>query len=71
MKNLKESDILSKFMEITKAQECPTSPEDEAELESLKDQDVQSDRDRIVQQSFDRRKAQEQKLLDLARGNRD
>ncbi|KAL8812676.1 MAG: hypothetical protein Q9200_000864 [Gallowayella weberi] len=68
MKHRHESEILSELMDMTKATPVTATPEEEAELQKLADEERQSGLDRARNAAYTERKRQEKALLDQARG---
>lgn len=68
MKHKHESDILSELINLTKATAVVATPEEEAELQELADEEKQSAVDRARNAAHLQQKRQEKALLDQARG---
>ncbi|KAL8798595.1 MAG: hypothetical protein Q9182_006530 [Xanthomendoza sp. 2 TL-2023] len=68
MKHRHESKILSELMDLTKATPVIATPEEEAELRKLAEEERQSGLDRARNAAYTERKRQEKALLDQARG---
>lgn len=68
MKNKHESDILSEMINSTKATPVFPTPEEEAELQQLSDEEKRSAADRARNAAYTEQKRQEKALLDQARG---
>ncbi|KAL8699028.1 MAG: hypothetical protein Q9224_001593 [Gallowayella concinna] len=68
MKHRHESEILSELMEMTKATPVVATPEEEAELRELAEEERQSGLDRARNAAYTEQKRQEKALLDQARG---
>lgn len=68
MKHRHESEILSDLMDLTKATPVVPTPEEEAELQQLAEEERQSGLDRARNAAYTEQKRQEKALLDQARG---
>ncbi|KAL9595025.1 MAG: hypothetical protein Q9219_006694 [cf. Caloplaca sp. 3 TL-2023] len=68
MKHRHESDILAELMDLTKAAPVTATPEEEAELHKLADEEKHSAIDRERNKAYNEQKRQEKALLDQARG---
>ncbi|CAL8580305.1 hypothetical protein XPA_006033 [Xanthoria parietina] len=68
MKHRHESEILSELLNLTKASPVEPSPEQEAELEKLAEEERQGGLDRARNAAYTAQKRQEKALLDQARG---
>ncbi|KAL8915122.1 MAG: hypothetical protein Q9171_000425 [Xanthocarpia ochracea] len=68
MKHRNESEILSELMTLTKASPVEPSPQEEAELQELAEEERQGGLDRARNTAYNERKRQEKALLDQARG---
>ena len=64
-----ENDILSRLLELTHGVPYEITPEERAELEEVKDYQTDRERDRARQAKLNETKREEQRLLNLARGN--
>lgn len=68
MKHRHESEILSELLNLTQASPVEPSPEQEAELEKLAEEERQGGLDRARNAAYTAQKRQEKALLDQARG---
>lgn len=68
MKHKHEADILSELVDLTRATPVVATPEEEAELQQLADEEKRSAADRIRNAAYSEQKRQEKALLDQARG---
>ncbi|KAL8758185.1 MAG: hypothetical protein Q9184_004004 [Pyrenodesmia sp. 2 TL-2023] len=68
MKHKHEADILSELVDLTKATPVVPTPEEEAELQQLADEEKRGAADRIRNAAYTEQKRQEKALLDQARG---
>ncbi|KAL8694395.1 MAG: hypothetical protein Q9218_000961 [Villophora microphyllina] len=68
MKHKHESQILSELLNMTKATPVVATPEEEADLQVLADEEKRSEADRVRNATYTEQKRQEKALLDQARG---
>ncbi|KAL8920078.1 MAG: hypothetical protein Q9208_006431 [Pyrenodesmia sp. 3 TL-2023] len=68
MKHKHEADILSELVDLTKATPVVATPEEEAELQQLADEQKRAAADRMRNAAYTEQKRQEKALLDQARG---
>ncbi|KAL8728759.1 MAG: hypothetical protein Q9166_005191 [cf. Caloplaca sp. 2 TL-2023] len=68
MKHRHESEILSELLDLTKAVPVVATPEEEAEIQELADEERQAGIDRARNAAYIEQKRQEKALLDQARG---
>ena len=68
MKHKRDSEILDRLLELTKATPYVASPDEEAELREVDENKTRSERDQKAQMRLNQIRRQEQALLDQARG---
>ena len=69
IKHRHESEILSRLMELTKAVPIVATPEEEAQLRQLEDDNVKSQQDAQRSAEINERRRREAAVLDQARGD--
>lgn len=68
MRHKRDSEILSQLMDVTKAIQILPSPEDEAELQKLKDENEKSRQESLINSRHLEKKREKGDLLAMARG---
>lgn len=68
VKNLSYEDIWTRLQAATGAQDVPTSPEDQAELDELAQMVVKGEKDRVRIQAIRQAKKDQERMLAEARG---
>lgn len=68
MKNIQDHIILSRFLALTKAAQVTATPEEEAEVQKLKEENDLCRRDALVGAKHREKLMQDKALLDQARG---
>lgn len=67
MKNVHSSEILKRFLDVTKAQPYEATAEEKAELQEVKEFNERSQADREAQDKLNKAKAQEAAILEQSR----
>jgi len=68
MRNLQETEILERLLVVTKARPYEASPEEQVDLQEVKDFEERSQADREAQNRLNRIKAEEKAMLEQAKG---